>query len=124
MPSSPVYAALNLLGMYHDSILVRLLSPPKVPSALGKPLPSPALQGSTAAGLAPAPPATYTHHQHTPSSHARYTHHFSDSSPSYRVVARTLVIIGYLELLAEMVARRKLGRKEAWNVVAGIEGAK
>jgi peroxin-16 len=56
--------------------------------------------------------------------HARYTHHFSDSNPTYNVVARTLVIVGYTELLAEMLARRKLGQKKAMNVVLGLESLK
>lgn len=133
---SSVYSALNLLGLYHDSILVRLLSPHSVPRGLNGHRSSPrALQqqqqeaqlsslASTSSSAYPAPPATYTRHQHTPSPHARYTHHFSDASPTYNVLARALVILGYTELLAEMVARRKLGQKRAWDVVAGIESVK
>lgn len=34
------------------------------------------------------------------------------------------MIIGYTELLAEMIARRRLGQQKAWNVVAGIESVK
>lgn len=125
-PLTAVYSALNLLGLYHDSILVRLLSPSPLPRFLGpasqsqgvspQPLPS-------SSSLVP-PPATYSKLQHTPSTHARYTHHFSDSSAAYNMVARTLVIVGYTELLAEMLARRKLGQKKAWEVVAGIESLK
>ena len=112
-----VYSALNLLGLYHDSILVRLLSPSPSPNA-----PSTSAQALTADNH--APPATYSKLQHTPSAHARYTHFFSDSNKAYDVAARSLVIIGYTELLAEMLAKRKLGRKQAWNVVVGIESVK
>jgi peroxin-16 len=122
-----VYSALNLLGLYHDSILVRLLSPTPIPRSLGPPsrtsahldkaLPQPS--SST-----PAPPATFSKLQHTPSTHARYTHHFSDAKSAYNIVARTLVIVSYTELLTEMVARRRLGQKKAWDVVVGVESVK
>lgn len=71
-----------------------------------------------------APPATHSKLQHTPSTHARYTHHFSDANPTYNIVARALVIVSYSELLTEMLARRKLGQKKAWNVVVGVESLK
>ncbi|MCO5598732.1 hypothetical protein L7F22_052830 [Adiantum nelumboides] len=133
-----VYSALNLLGLYHDSILVRLLSPRSMPRSIGSSSTSrntnlsrstAALQAnatpqSVSTTGAPAPPATYSKLQHTPSEHARYTHHFSDSSTAYSRLARVLVIIGYVELLSEMVARRKLGPKKAWDVVVGIESVK
>lgn len=137
-----IYSALNLLGLYHDSILVRLLSPHPAhrglaPGAAARSTgggPSSASSSSLATGAvatsfassggAPAPPATYSKLQHTPSEHARYTHFFSDASTTYNSAARALVIIGYGELLAEMLARRKLGEKRAWNVVAGIEAVK
>lgn len=132
-----IYSALNLLGLYHDSILVRLLSPAPLPRSIGSVArnrsglsrSTGAVQdtlgpASSSTSGAPAPPATYSKLQHTPSEHARYTHHFSDSVPAYKAVARALVIIGYAELLAEMLARRKLGQKRAWDVVVGIEGTK
>lgn len=135
-----VYSALNLLGLYHDSILVRLLSPRSMPRSIGSSSSSNRTQSNlsrTTAALqasatphsvstsgAPTPPATYSKLQHTPSEHARYTHHFSDSSTTYNRLARALVIIGYVELLSEMVARRKLGPKKAWDVVVGMESVK
>lgn len=121
-----VYSALNLLGLYHDSILVRLLSPSPGPRPLG---PSPrnleldnALPHTSTSTL--APPATYSKLQHTPSAHARYTHHFSDAKSAYNILARTLVIVSYTELFTEMVARRRLGQKKAWDVVIGVESVK
>ncbi|PWN35481.1 peroxisome membrane protein [Meira miltonrushii] len=135
-----VYSALNLLGLYHDSILVRLLSPRSMPRSIGvsssssrstinssrstSALQASATPQSVSTTGAPAPPATYSKLQHTPSEHARYTHHFSDSSSTYSRLARVLVIIGYVELLSEMLARRKLGPKKAWDVVVGIESVK
>lgn len=150
-----IYSILSLLGLYHDSILVKLLSPRSMPRSIGIPsassssssssssLPRSSSSRSKSNGNnstsafqvnaapqatptigAPAPPATYSKLQHTPSEHARYTHHFSDSSTAYSRVARALVIIGYVELLSEMVARRKLGSKKAWDVVTGIESVK
>ncbi|EST07090.1 Peroxisome membrane protein, Pex16 [Kalmanozyma brasiliensis GHG001] len=118
-----IYASLNLLGLYHDSILARALekqNPLAITSSNASekqgfqsslaPL-EPSQRGSALTGL-------------TPSEHARYTQHFSRNSKSYNRVARTLVVVGYLELVAEMVARRKLGRRKAWDVVAAIEGLK
>ncbi|UZJ52579.1 hypothetical protein CBS101457_001899 [Exobasidium rhododendri] len=121
-----VYSALNLLGLYHDSILVRLLSPSPLPRSLGPPSTTNDTDSSLSQPSSSTlfPPATYSKLQHTPSSHARYTHHFADSSQAYNTVARALVIVNYTELLAEMVARRRMGQKNAWNVVVGIESLK
>ncbi|CBQ72529.1 related to Peroxisomal membrane protein PEX16 [Sporisorium reilianum SRZ2] len=119
-----IYASLNLLGLYHDSILARALQKQNsthdaAASAITEKArhpPSPAPLDA----VQPAGAATGL----TPSEHARYTNHFSRSSNSYNRVARTLVIVGYFELLAEMIARRKLGRRKAWDVVAAIEALK
>lgn len=121
-----VYSALNLLGLYHDSILVRLLSPSSGPPALGSLLRTSQIDSALpqASTSTLAPPATYSKLQHTPSTHARYTHHFSDANPTYNIVARALVIVSYTELLTEMLARRKLGQKKAWDVVVGVESLK
>ncbi|PWO00401.1 peroxisome membrane protein [Tilletiopsis washingtonensis] len=103
-------ASLNILGLYHDSILYRLVSSGSSPASSSS---SPGLDSSSPARLA-----------YTPSPHARYTTHFADSSPAYNLCARALVLVGYTELLAEMLARRRGGRKRAWDVVVGIEGVK
>ena len=105
-----VSASLNILGLYHDSILYRLVSSGSSPASSSS---SPGLDSSSPARLA-----------YTPSPHARYTTHFADSSPAYNLCARALVLVGYTELLAEMLARRRGGRKRAWDVVVGIEGVK
>ncbi|KAK0540184.1 hypothetical protein OC842_000576 [Tilletia horrida] len=158
-----IYAALNLLGMYHDSILVRLLGPHRQPSAIGGgaglkrkqvengvlALPAAGVPGAGVEGRQLALPSTIAAESalaasaepqsalnaaqskaalalrdHTPSQHTRYTHFFSDHVRPYHVLAQALVIIKYVELLLEMLARRKLGEWSAWNVVAGIEAVK
>ena len=114
-----IYASLNLLGLYHDSILARALEKqqPNAASSNG------ATSDKRITPLGGSQPATAVAGL-TPSEHARYTQHFSQHSKAYNRLARTLVIVGYFELLAEMVARRKLGRKKAWDVVAAIEALK
>ncbi|PWN50798.1 peroxisome membrane protein [Violaceomyces palustris] len=122
-----IYSLLNLLGLYHDSILVRILSnqqqhEPQQPKQPRKPfsnLSSPQFPSSIS-----SPSSSSSSGLLPPSEHSRYTHHFSNTSNAYDLIARSLVIIGYLELLAEMVARRKLGRKRAWDVVVSIEAVK
>ena len=114
-----IYASLNLLGLYHDSILARALDkqhPNSVPSHA-------ATSEKTIVPLVAASHSTPVTGL-SPSEHARYTQYFSQNSNGYNPVARTLVIIGYFELLAEMLARRKLGRRKAWDVVAAIEALK
>lgn len=114
-----IYSAMNLLGLYHDEILKRLViyrdinvDGPQQTRRLASKQPLDA--ASSDQPLLP----------HTPSSHARYTNYYSDKSPAYKAMARLLVVIGYTELLAEMVARRKLSRSKAWDVVLGIEAVK
>ncbi|CAO1621879.1 unnamed protein product [Parajaminaea phylloscopi] len=133
-----IYSAINLLGMYHDDILNRLVvhrdvsqtgaAPPPPPSSaplsvsssqqIGNAGSSTSLdanaEASTSVPLLP----------YNPSQHARYTNFYSDKSTTYRVAARLLVVIGYTELMSEMVARKRLGKKAAWDVVLGIEALK
>ncbi|PWY99836.1 peroxisome membrane protein [Testicularia cyperi] len=119
-----IYSALNLLGLHHDSILTRALEkqdPHAHARATGREIePYSALEKSPPGAAGGASSSLLLN----PSEHTRYTQHFSRTSKAYNHVARTLVIIGYLELLAEMVARRKLGRRRAWDVVASIEAIK
>ncbi|SOV06351.1 related to Peroxisomal membrane protein PEX16 [Ustilago sp. UG-2017a] len=114
-----IYATLNLLGLYHDSILARALDK-QYPYAAGAS--AQAVTTSEKRSLAPKDVSAIT--SITPSEHARYTQHFAQHSRGYNKVARTLVVVGYFELLAEMIARRKLGRRKAWDVVAAIEAVK
>ncbi|KAK4047405.1 hypothetical protein OIV83_005452 [Microbotryomycetes sp. JL201] len=92
--SEALYALLNILGVYHDSIVLRTVSvlPPPV-----------------------RPPS---------SSHARYTRHFVQTSSTYKNVARSLTVLGYTELLIEMTVRKRLGKDKAEQTVIGIEAVK
>ena len=85
---------MQLLSLYHDSLLSRIIS--QLPSSV--PLPSP-----------------------TP--HARYTKYWTSRSLLYRRVALALQILQYTELLWEMMARRR-GQKIRWRIVVFIEFAK
>ncbi|CDS00535.1 related to Peroxisomal membrane protein PEX16 [Sporisorium scitamineum] len=123
-----IYASLNLLGLYHDSILARAFEKQNPHAANTS---NDAISAIADKRTLPPSPASLDAVQPagaatglTPSEHARYTTHFSHTSKSYNRVARTLVIVGYFELLAEMIARRKLGRRKAWDVVAAIEALK
>lgn len=109
-----IYSALNLLGLYHDSILVRALE--KQNGRAQRDLEASAPESRKIGGPLASPL--------TSSEHTRYTQHFSQQSSTYNRIAKTLVMIGYVELLVEMMARRKLGSKKAWDVVAGIEAVK
>ena len=102
---------MNLLGLYHDEILKRLVIYRDIDTT------GPPQHSKTSTTGAPLLP-------HTPSPHARYTNYYSNQSPVYKLAARLLVLIGYAELLAEMLARRKLSNKRAWDVVLGIEALK
>ncbi|PWN43395.1 peroxisome membrane protein [Ceraceosorus guamensis] len=119
-----VYAALNLLGLYHDSILYRLLSPASQPATFLSRSSGKNASGSVSVSAGGARTSSGTLLQHTPSPHARYTHHWADRSSLYNLAARSLVVVTYTELLAEMIARRKLGKQKAWDVVVGIEAVK
>lgn len=42
----------------------------------------------------------------------------------YRKASRVLATLGYVQLLVEMLAVKKVGERRRWKVVAGIEGVK
>lgn len=92
--SECVHSGVQLLSLYHDSLVSRVISrlPPTIPR------------------LPPTP-------------HARYTKYWTSKSPLYRKVALTLQMIQYTELLWEMIARRR-GEKIRWRVVVFIEAVK
>lgn len=108
-----IYSAMNMLGLYHDEILKRLVIYRDIDTS-GPQQKRVQASASSSTSLLP----------HTPSPHARYTNHFSNKSGVYKLVARLLVLIEYTELLAEMVARRKLSKNRSWDVVLGIESIK
>lgn len=93
--------------MYHDSVLFRILyaHAAKDAAAIER-------RGELTGGEAPRL-----------SLHARYTNHWR-SKPTYRNAGVLLMVLEATQLLAEMLARRRLGRARAWDIVLAIELAK
>ncbi|OAV93716.1 hypothetical protein PTTG_09590 [Puccinia triticina 1-1 BBBD Race 1] len=91
LASESLYTALNLLSLYHDRIITKVVT-------------------SLPASQKPAQ-----------SSHARYTSAWCAVSPTYNFLAHGLAIISHSQLLVEMVARRRLGSKRRWRVVLMLE---
>lgn len=94
LPSECLHSGVQLISLYHDSLISRVIS--QLPSTIPRPMPSP---------------------------HARYTKYWTTKSPLYRKLALALQIIQYTELLWEMAARRR-GEKVRWRIIALIEFAK
>ncbi|KAB5559908.1 peroxisome membrane protein [Coniochaeta sp. 2T2.1] len=92
-----IHSGVQLLSLYHDTLLSRALSLSKLP------LP----QSLRAA----------------PSAHNRYTSFWARKSALYRRVAYVLQIVQYTELLCEMAAKRRSERVR-WRVVVMIEAVK
>ncbi|KAJ9108739.1 hypothetical protein QFC21_000059 [Naganishia friedmannii] len=68
-----------------------------------------------------------------PSEHARYTQFFARKSATYRTASRALVVIGYVQLLLEMVTVRRSGasgqgrdegRWKRWRLLVWLEAVK
>jgi peroxin-16 len=92
---SPVSALLNVISLYHDTLLARIATTnPKYKSVL---------------------PA---------SSHTRYTRAWSEKDARYKWAARTLQVIKFVELLVEMGLRRSVSNKARWRGVVFIESIK
>ncbi|KAJ5619582.1 Peroxisome membrane protein Pex16 [Penicillium lagena] len=94
IPSECVHSGVQLLSLYHDSLVSRVIS--RLPPTIPRPPPSP---------------------------HSRYTKYWTSRSSLYRQVALALQMLQYTELLWEMAARRR-GQKTRWRVVVFIEFAK
>ncbi|KAH8704275.1 peroxin Pex16-penicillium chrysogenum [Talaromyces proteolyticus] len=94
LPSECVHSGVQLLSLYHDSLVTRVIS--QLPSTIPRPPLSP---------------------------HARYTKYWTIKSPQYRNIALALQMIQYTELLWEMLARRR-GEKVRRRVIIMIEIAK
>lgn len=88
---STVHSGVQILSLYHDSLVSRAIS--RLSSTVPRPNPTP---------------------------HARYTKYWTSRSPFYHNVALTLQMIQYTELLWEMAARRR-GEKVRWRVIVIIE---
>ena len=94
--SESIHSGVQLLSLYHDTLLLRASSLSKVS----------------------LPPISY------PSSpHGRYTRFWTQKSPLYRRVAYILRIAQYVELLCEMAAKRR-GERARWRAVILLEALK
>ncbi|KAK0390571.1 hypothetical protein NLU13_0075 [Sarocladium strictum] len=103
--SESIHSGVQLLSLYHDTLLRRVVTDlPPLSSRAGSPdAPSPT----------PAPTA-----------HARYTKFWTAKSKVYRRVALLLQMVVYTELLCEMAAKRKGGERRRWGVVVLLEAIK
>ncbi|KAG8763817.1 Peroxisomal membrane protein pex16 [Ceratobasidium sp. 423] len=90
-----VSATLNLLSLYHDTLLARRMElDPKA-----KPI------------LPPSP-------------HSRYTRAWAKRDNSYRWAARLLEIVRFVELVVEMGMRRKFKERTVWKGIFALEAVK
>ncbi|KAK8854875.1 hypothetical protein IAR55_003614 [Kwoniella newhampshirensis] len=128
--SEGLYALLSLVSSYHDTILSHHLSPslslPPHPFASSRQQPI-TRDDSSVSPLLPETTSTLSRTQPLlppPSDHTRYTRYWTSRSALYRRASRALTTLGYLELLIEMVMRRKAGERARWRVVLGVEGMK
>ena len=92
--SESLNSSVQLLSLYHDSLLSRAL----------------------AHSLHNAP----KQHQNP---HNRYTRFYCQKSPTYRRTATTLQCVQYTELLLEMMAKRR-GERTRWRIVVLLEAIK
>jgi hypothetical protein len=89
---SPVAASLNLVSMYHDTLLAKVVQRdpkyrPLIPSSL----------------------------------HTRFTRAWSDKNNRYKWAARALELIRFTELVLEMGLRRKVSPRTRWRSVVLLE---
>lgn len=116
-----MYALLSVVSSYHDTLLSR-----RVPKSLSLPphpfVPSSSTEASSStaspgpARVVPAlPPA---------SDHTRYTRYWTQRSRLYKRASRALATLNYLELLIEMMARKRGNDRIRWRVVLVIEAVK
>jgi peroxin-16 len=129
----PVYALLSLVSSYHDTVLSRRLTPalslPPHPFARAPAAPSSKAtadaqpEGSAQSRPTPQAPPRISPVLPPPSDHTRYTRYWSDHSIIYRKASRALSVLGYVELLVEMLARKR-GDRARWRVIVSIEGIK
>jgi peroxin-16 len=93
--SDVVHTTLNLVSLYHDSLLAKAVA--NLPPSVRKPEPSP---------------------------HNRYTQFWAKASQSYKNLALVIVVIQYGEVLLEMGAKKKWGEKGRWRTIVAIEALK
>ncbi|KAF8951477.1 Peroxisomal membrane protein pex16 [Podila verticillata] len=94
LASEALFSTLNLLGIYHDTILTKHVA--SLPAS----------------------------HRPTPSPHNRYTRDWQSNSLTYKRVALALTIIQYTEVLIEMGVQKKWGAQYKWRVITALEAFK
>ncbi|KEP55759.1 peroxisomal membrane protein pex16 [Rhizoctonia solani 123E] len=95
LASEALTATLNLLSLYHDTLLARRMDlDPKA-----KPI------------LPPSP-------------HSRYTRAWAKRDSQYRWAARLLEIVRFVELVVEMGMRRKFKKRTVWKGIFALEAVK
>ncbi|KAF7339500.1 Peroxisomal membrane protein PEX16 [Mycena sanguinolenta] len=92
LASEALAASLNLVSMYHDTLLAKVVQRdpkyrPLIPSSL----------------------------------HTRFTRAWSDKNTRYKWVARALELIRFTELVLEMTLRRKVSPRTRWRSVVLLE---
>ncbi|KAF3175366.1 Peroxisomal membrane protein pex16, variant 2 [Orbilia oligospora] len=92
--SESIHSGIQLLSLYHDSLLSRAMK--ALPASIQRPPQTP---------------------------HARYTRFWTQKSSAYKNIALMVTMIQYTELLWEMAARRK-GQRIRWRVVVILEAIK
>ncbi|KAK9454083.1 peroxisome membrane protein [Dipodascopsis uninucleata] len=93
--SELLYSILNILGLYHDTIVARAVEDSET--------------------LNP---------RYHPSAHSRYTRYYMARDKKYKRIAYILSLVRQSELLVEMLARKRGGEKSRWVAVLGIESVK
>ncbi|EJT79808.1 peroxisomal membrane protein PEX16 [Gaeumannomyces tritici R3-111a-1] len=106
--SEAIHSGVQLLSLYHDSLLERAAAA----AAADTSPPSP----SSSSAKSKAAPSR--------SIHTRYTSFWSQNSAMYRRVARALQIVQYTQLLVEMAARRRGDDRLRWRLVVLVEAFK
>jgi len=94
LASESLTASLNLITLYHDTLLARRLADPKY-----KPLVPPTI-------------------------HTRYTRAYVERSSLYKWISRSLEVIKYVELVSEMALRRKTSAGNVWRGIVALESVK
>ncbi|KAL7423423.1 hypothetical protein Q5752_001003 [Cryptotrichosporon argae] len=122
LASEGLYALLSVVSSYHDTLLARRL--PRAlalpPHPFAKP-PAPAPVPTSGRPSAAFPRVTPV--LPPPSEHARYTRYWTARSGAYRRAARALTTLGYVQLLVEMVMKKR-GDRARWRTVLGLEWTK
>jgi peroxin-16 len=130
-----VYSALSLVSLYHDSIISRRLKQVnRLPESPFRKTDTPATTTPFPEDPLAEPPIPLGQSLPLPSDHTRYTSHFTQTSGVYATAGRALVILGYVQLLLEMVvvrgrrsegaAQREGGRWRRWRVLVWLEAVK